>query len=100
SASAFRDAPFLGTGPSSYLFNFTSYKPIEFNSYNFWSFTFDSAYNEFLQVLGTLGILGTLALVMFSIVVLFNSWRNIPSNSRDAEHDTMHTLLPALALSG
>jgi len=26
-ASVFRDAPFFGSGPGSYLFNFTSYKP-------------------------------------------------------------------------
>lgn len=54
-ASTFRDAPFLGTGPSSYVFNFTSYKPAEFNLLRFWNFSFDTAYNEFLQTLGTLG---------------------------------------------
>src|SRR6185369_2143916 len=50
-ASTFRDAPFIGTGPSSYLFNITSYKPAEFNLQKFWNFSFDTAYNEFLQIL-------------------------------------------------
>src|SRR5205807_1477214 len=61
SASAFRDAPFIGTGPSSYVFNFTSYKPLEFNATNLWNFSFDTAHDEFLQILGTLGLFGFLA---------------------------------------
>ena len=70
SVSAFRDAPFIGTGPSTYLFNFTGYKPLEFNAKNYWNFSFDTAYNELLQVLGTLGILGLGAVVIICLVVL------------------------------
>jgi tetratricopeptide (TPR) repeat protein len=70
SVSAFRDAPFIGTGPATYLFNFTGYKPLEFNAKNYWNFSFDTAYNELLQVLGTLGILGLGAVVIICLVVL------------------------------
>lgn len=106
SASAFRDAPFVGTGPSTYLFNFTSYKPLEFNALPFWNFSFDSAHDEFLHVLGTLGILGFLSLLIFSIVVLVNSKKNLAVNREVHAHDgqdaTENTgvLLPALAISG
>ncbi|HVA96100.1 MAG TPA: O-antigen ligase family protein [Candidatus Acidoferrales bacterium] len=100
SVSAFRDAPFFGTGPASYLFNFTTYKPIEFNTTPFWNFSFDTAYNEFLQVLGTLGIFGFLALFLFCLVVLVNSWRNLAVDTQDAHQDNTHILLPAMAMSG
>lgn len=100
SITAFRDAPFFGTGPSSYLFNFTTYKPAEFNLLPFWNFSFDTAYNEFLQTLGTLGIFGFLALIYFCIIILLNSWRNLAVDTEDARQDNTHVLLPAMAISG
>lgn len=100
SVSAFRDVPFFGTGPSSYLFNFTTYKPAEFNLLPFWNFSFDTAYNEFLQTLGTLGIFGFLGMIYFVIVILVNSWRNLAVDTEDARLDNTHVLLPAMAMSG
>lgn len=98
SASAFRDAPFIGTGPSSYLSNFTTYKPIEFNTFSFWNFSFGSAYNEFLQVLGTLGLIGFVALIWMCLVILLNSWRNL-SSTKEPVDEHSH-IIPALAISG
>lgn len=100
SVSAFRDAAFFGTGPSTYLFNFETYKPIEFNALPYWNFSFDTAYNEFLQVLGTLGIFGFLALLYFCVVIVVNSWRNLAIDTQDAHQDNTHILLPAMAMSG
>jgi tetratricopeptide (TPR) repeat protein len=102
SASAFRDAPFIGTGPSTYLFNFATYKPLEFNQLNIWSFSFDTANNEFLQELGTLGILGLLGLVFICLVVAVNSWRNIVVKdvAESVSDDSSHVMLGALAISG
>lgn len=99
SSRAFSDAPFLGTGPSTYLFNFTAYKPIEFNATKFWSFRFDTAYNEFLQVFGTLGLLGLLALVFFVAMVLSQGWRNLSVGQSEGSQDVIHVLIPALAVS-
>ena len=109
SASAFRDAPFIGTGPSTYLFNFTSYKPLEFNATPFWNFSFDTAYDEFLYVLGTLGILGILAFFLLSAVVINNSRKNLGSEAihhggeqaaQIDSSDNTSVILPALAVSG
>lgn len=69
SISAFRDMPFWGTGPSSFTFDFTNYKPIEYNQTKLWNVRFDSSFNEYLQVLATLGGVGLLALV--SLTALF-----------------------------
>jgi tetratricopeptide (TPR) repeat protein len=100
SASAFRDAPFIGTGPSTYLFNFTTYKPVEFNQQNVWSFSFDTAYNEFLQVLGTLGFFGFLGLVVLSLVVIANAWRITTANAANQTQDVSRVLTIGLAVSG
>ena len=68
--SAFRDAPAFGSGPSTFLFNFTQYKPASINLTQLWNFRFDTAYNEFFQILATLGALGFLAFLFFVISLL------------------------------
>ena len=100
SASAFRDAPFIGTGPSSYLFNFATYKPLEFNKLNIWNFSFDAANNEFLQELGTLGILGLLGLIFICVVVGVNAWKNVNVKESVEPQDDSRVMLSALAVSG
>lgn len=105
SVSAFRDAPIQGTGPSTYLYNFTSYKPLEFNQLPFWNVSFDTAANEFLQTLGTLGILGVLALIFICLVILNNIRKNLSvtsaANKDNEEKDSSTSIvLPALAISG
>jgi tetratricopeptide (TPR) repeat protein len=101
SASSFRDAPFFGTGPSSYLFNFTSYKPTEFNLLNYWNFSFGNAYDEFLQVLSTLGLVGFFVLIILCVVVIRNSNKILsltqPNDLKDTPRDTTQL---ALAISG
>lgn len=97
SASAFRDAPYIGTGPSTYLFNFTSYKPLEFNTLNYWNFSFDAAYNEFLQILGTMGIVGLIALTLVCLVVI-NSARKFLSLN-ETESDDNNIITSGLAIS-
>ncbi|HEX7041644.1 MAG TPA: tetratricopeptide repeat protein [Patescibacteria group bacterium] len=101
SASTFRDAPFIGTGPSSYLFDFTAYKPLEFNASNLWSFSFDTAYNEFLQVLGTLGAVGLGTLLVLSLIILNSARKNMtPRASEDEDSVSSKVILPGLAISG
>jgi tetratricopeptide (TPR) repeat protein len=101
SASAFRDAPFLGTGPSTYLYNFTSYKPLEFNQQPYWNVSFDTASDEFLQILGTLCIFGVIALAFICLVILNNVRKNISVSTKEADtKDATNILLPAVAISG
>lgn len=99
SASAFRDAPFLGTGPGTYGFNFTSYKPLEFNNYPFWSFSFDTAYNEIFQSLATLGILGLGAIILIALVVLRGVRRNLVVHRNENTDEESPIILPSLALA-
>lgn len=77
STAALGDRPFLGTGPSTYLFNFTAYKPLEFNSSKFWNLRFDTAYNEFLNIFGTSGLLGLAAIVFLAIMIINFGWKGL-----------------------
>lgn len=77
STAALGDRPFLGTGPATYLFNFTAYKPLEFNNTRYWNLRFDTAYNEFLQLFGTSGLLGFGALLFLAAVVLNFGWKGL-----------------------
>lgn len=99
-ASAFRDAPFFGTGPSTFLYNFTSYKPVEFNQQKYWNFSFASANNEILQVLGTLGLLGFFALIVICGGIFISSRRYLSPKQVDYSQDELYSILPGFALSG
>lgn len=68
SASSFRDSPILGTGPSTYLFDFTQYKPIEFNSTDLWNLRINSAHDLYLQTWAENGGLGVLAYLLASVI--------------------------------
>lgn len=106
SVSAFRDVPFWGTGPATYLFNFTSYKPVDFNNTKIWNLRFDSAFNEYLQVLATLGGVGLLALL--SVTALFISTAypalstvyRLPTTAEDGSQKSEDYFKVALAISG
>jgi len=100
SVSTFRDAPFIGTGPASYIYNFATYKPLEFNALNYWNFSFESAYNEFLQILGTLGILGLLDVAFISLLIINASRKNLFLSHPDASQDSSHVIASGLAVSG
>jgi tetratricopeptide (TPR) repeat protein/O-antigen ligase len=69
-SSIISNTPLLGTGPATFLFNFSNHKPIEFNQTNYWLISFDTAFNEFLQIFGSLGLLGLLAFLYFAAMVV------------------------------
>lgn len=81
SVSAFRDRPFWGTGPGTYLFNFTQYKPVEFNNTDLWNFRFDRAFNEYLGVLATLGAPGLIILLLLSAVFISVAFKALLTDS-------------------
>ena len=99
SATAFRDSPLIGTGPATFPYNFTSYKPVEFNQLRIWSFSFNSAHNEFLQSLGTIGFFGFISLVILSLIIVFMALKQI-FVKRVGKQKQNEEILQALAVSG
>lgn len=102
SVSAFRDLPFWGSGPSTYLFDFTNYKPVEFNSTKFWNLSFDSSFNEYLQILATLGGIGLVALLSLTALFISSAYSLIANSHSltDEPRTTNHELRTTLAISG
>ncbi len=101
SVSAFRDSPFWGTGPATYLFDFTNYKPLEFNNTKLWALRFDTSFNEYLNILATLGGVGLVALLFLSVLYLSSALKTLGENSATLEgHTSAHRLSSALAISG
>lgn len=54
-------SPLLGTGPSTYISDFTQYRPLSLNMTSAWAFRFSSSNNYYLQLLATGGIVGLIA---------------------------------------
>lgn len=77
SAGAFRDSPILGTGPGTYLYDFTQYKPVEINKSDLWDKRVGQAHNQYLQTLAEMGGTGALILILISITFIFIVLRNI-----------------------
>lgn len=62
----------IGSGPGTYLYNFSKFKPNEFNNNLFWNIRFDRAGSEILEKVSTIGILGALSyllIVIFTIMI-------------------------------
>jgi len=70
--------PLLGSGPATFLSDFTRFKPISFNQTQFWNIRFNRPKNFWFETLATLGILGTGAWIylwtkILKLVIL--SWK-------------------------
>lgn len=64
----FKSSVLLGAGPSGFLNQFTSFKPLSLNLSDFWNIAFTASANEYLHIMTTLGLAGitTFGLVIFS----------------------------------
>lgn len=89
--SAFRDTPFWGSGPSTYLFDFTNYKPLEFNSSKDWNTRSDSAFNEYLQILATLGGVGLIAFISLTALFVSSAYSVIASPAKQSTTNEIAT---------
>ncbi len=87
-ASTLRDRPIQGSGPDTFLFDFTRFRDVTLNATPFWNLRFDRANSELLQILATMGLLGLSAFLflVYRIVRLGTSY--LP---REKELET-HTL--------
>lgn len=65
-----KNYPVLGSGPGTFLIDFTQNKPMEFNNGDFWNVRFDKASSQLLELVGTTGVVGVLAYLLFIIILL------------------------------
>lgn len=53
--------PIVGSGPDTFLFDFTRFRDSSLNATQYWNLRFDRANSELLQIVATLGLLGLAA---------------------------------------
>jgi len=70
STSTLRDYPLFGSGISTYIMDFTTYKPLAFNATPFWNLRFYRPSNEFLRTFSEQGLLGLCALIILTLAVI------------------------------
>lgn len=75
--------PLLGTGPDTFSYGFSKFKPEGFNDSNFWSFRFDRATSELAQLLSTTGFIGLAAYLAVFIIGLYLCWRALKNKQAD-----------------
>jgi len=74
--NVWRHYPAVGTGVETFAYSFYNFRPIEHNLVSEWDFLYNKAHNEYLNIMantGTLGIATYLAMVFFSILLIFRS---------------------------
>lgn len=64
-ARTIADKPLQGSGPDTFLFDFTRFRDVSLNATPFWNLRFDRANSELLQVLTTMGLLGLSVFLYF-----------------------------------
>lgn len=88
-------SPILGTGPSTFISDFTQFKPLNLNLTPQWNLRFTTSSNFYLQTLTTVGFLGLAA----SLFLVIRIWK-VAIKSLFLPHSaTGAALISALALS-
>lgn len=81
---ALRDLPFFGSGPATYLFDFTRYHSQLYNLADTWTLRYVVAHDLYMQVLTTLGLFGLLTyLLVVSRAAIFGFRKSL--TTRDSE---------------
>jgi tetratricopeptide (TPR) repeat protein len=68
--TTFKNNPIFGSGPSTFYYDFSKYKGVNFNSSPLWNVRFDNAGGALFEILATAGVLGALGVILLLIVLL------------------------------
>jgi len=79
----------LGSGPATYGFDFSAFKPQDFNNNAFFELRFYQATGMFFEAVATIGVLGTLAFLIVTIAFVNISLYLV---SKDKEKNKIHSL--------
>ncbi len=66
-----KERPILGSGPGTFIFEFSKNKEQDFNNGQLWNLRFDSGASKFLTILTNVGVLGALAFLSLIFLVIF-----------------------------
>ncbi|MFA6551501.1 MAG: tetratricopeptide repeat protein [Patescibacteria group bacterium] len=69
-----KNNPLFGSGPGTFAYDFSAYRSADFNGSQFWQLRFDKAPMQVMELLATVGILGTLSYLAMIGIFLFVSF--------------------------
>jgi tetratricopeptide (TPR) repeat protein len=69
-----KNNPLFGSGPGTFAYNFSAFRPAGFNGSQFWQLRFDKAPMQVMELLATVGILGILSYLAMVGIFLFVSF--------------------------
>ena len=83
-----------GTGPGTFSYNYSLYRPVNINNTQFWGIQFNQGYSSFVSNVSTWGILGALAL----LAVLFAFYKTILLGIMKSAKDRKDSMLHSVAI--
>lgn len=94
-----RDRPLFGTGPGTYVINYTKYHPRSINETDFWNTRFDRASSFVLTLAPTVGYLGTGAYLFFILFLFYVSVSRLMKQKQEEEWiNVFHLFVPWLTI--
>jgi tetratricopeptide (TPR) repeat protein len=90
--SGIKANPIFGSGPSTFYYDFSKYKSINFNASPLWNVRFDSASGALFELLSTVGIVGAIAFAVLFLIGYSLSFLTLIKN----EDGGMNSILLAL----
>lgn len=84
-----RERPFFGSGPGTFIFDYSKFHAAEVNQSMFWNVRFDRGASRFLTMLATNGLLGALSWLLVALFLLVAAGRKLLK----ADEETWHVLI-------
>jgi len=80
-----KDRPLLGSGPGTFVYDFSKYKDATFNQSSLWNLKFDGGVSKVLTLLATTGVLGISAFFILIAFIFFSGIKFFSSISMSQE---------------
>lgn len=72
--------PLLGSGPSTFYYDFSQFKDINFNASPLWNVSFESATGILFELISTIGLIGAVVFVVILLISLSVAFLSIIKN--------------------
>lgn len=83
SLKTLQESPLLGSGPSTYTFDFAKHKPKEINLTPFWNIKIDRSAIRALTMLATVGLLGVISWLFLALFLAAKLFINLIRGKKD-----------------
>jgi len=75
-----KENPLLGSGPSSFYYNFSKFRDAKFNASPLWNVNFESATGLIFELAATIGSIGAIIFIVILLIALSTSFLTIIKN--------------------